>query len=197
MNCKQKTDRPARLTQFWVNSKTAIFGNPASCEQHRRTPALLIPLLAFSIAFAVGQRAEASHFRGVDASASIDTNGVIDPTRFGQTTFVCPDGTPFTVSVPGGLRIERAGATVVTFIPFNELWFAAPGSPGDRTTATDTSNPVFNERTQQLVIPLGTSSGGLGDVIFPLGLAFGTYDIISGIQNMNEPGQFTALAMLW
>ena len=101
-------------------------------------------------------------------------------------------GCPAIVITPVGLTIVRVdtGATVFTFP--SGAW-PSPGLAGDRTTAMDSSNPAFDERTQVLTIPLGTTVAA-GQVNSPLGLASGQYDIIwtdyariEGIRNMNRP----------
>ena len=148
-----------------------------------------------------------SHNRGVDASASISSAGVVtltvrtrwrkgvapfpfagvDSARFGLTALFCPfDSVTRSYFPPIGLRVVSAatGATVFT-VPTNA--FSLNGT----TVATDTSNPSFNERTQALVIPLGTTPAA-GQINSPLNRAFGLYDIewtdynrVRGIRNLD------------
>jgi len=150
-------------------------------------------------------RAEASHFRGADMWATIDSNGVIklttrtrwregvapfpfagvDSSRFGLTNFNCANGSSASLTPAVGLRAVRAsdGATVYTW-PANSFGLDAT------TTATDTSHDGYAERTQVLTIPLGGVSAS-GQINSPLGLPYGSYDIIwndwsriRGIQNI-------------
>ena len=168
-----------------------------------------LTLLTALAVLAAASQTFASHYRGGDIYATIDANGVvtiiattrwrkdagtfgIDPTRFGATslnpfTSIC---TATNFSPPagqtGGFRIIRVSdGAVMASLPTTAFTLAAT------TIATDTTPANYNQVTQELKLPLGTTAV-TGQISLPLNLANGTYDLvwndwsrIVGIQNID------------
>jgi hypothetical protein len=158
---------------------------------------------------APAQDARASHSRNHDAWTDIWPNGVVtlnvttrwskgsigdptegsgvDPSRFGVSQFHCEaTGDLITVSPPAGMHIVRVsdGSTVYTWPPDSFSLSAT-------TVDIDTSSPFHDARSQILVIPLG-STAAANQIVSPLNLAPGDYDIrwndwsrVRGLQNLD------------
>jgi hypothetical protein len=174
-----------------------------------RTRTLVAPLALLAFLIGIPGLAEAHHGRGIDASADIDSAGIVtvtvrsrwrlpapppnprypwggvDPNRFGDSVITEPGCSSFTVDPPVGMRIVRASDEVTVY----DYPTGAFGME-ETTVGTNTSDPDFDERTQQLIIPLGSTSDP-NQINSPLGLDLGLYYIewndynrIRGVRNL-------------
>jgi hypothetical protein len=154
---------------------------------------------------APAQAAWASHNRGNDAWTDIGSAGVVtlhvttrwdkgtigesgvDSGRFGLARFQCPGtGQVITVDPPTAMRIVKVPEGFTMY-----QWPAGSFSLTGTTTAIDTLSPTFDARLQVLAIPFGSTST-LNQIVAPLNLPFGDYDIrwndwtrIHGLQNLD------------
>jgi hypothetical protein len=172
-------------------------------EMMMRRPLVLASLACFA---SMTSPLFASHNRGTDDWVAIDINGVVtvtattrwdkgaplggvDADRFGFDFFGCPANGTFVTLVPAtGMRILRVPDAAVMY-----EWPASSFSLSATTVAVDTSNPDYDQRTQELVIPLGsfTPPPSPNVVAPPLLLPTGDYDLVwndwaraDGIQNL-------------
>ena len=168
----------------------------------RRRAGSRVSLAVIVLTLLCAQESLASHFRGIDAWASVNGDGVVsltvrsrwrkgdtagvDSTRFNSTQFLCPDGSTTPVFSPAnGLRVQAVDGTVLY------TWGTSSFDLTATTVSTDTTNPQYDERVQSLIIPLGATAA-TNQIVAPLGLSLGTYDITftdwsraQGIQNID------------